>query len=139
MPGAEEVAGAALLEVGLGQGEAVGGGSEGFQALAGLGVFVVREEDAVALMGAAPDAAPELVELAEAEAVGIFDDHEAGVGNIDADLNDGGGHENVQVSGGEGGHDGLFFLRALFAVDDADAQVGEDLGLESVAVLLSGL
>ena len=42
------------------------------------------------------------------------------------------------LSGGEGGHDGLFFLGALFAVDDADAQVGEDLGLERVAVLFGG-
>lgn len=139
MPGAEEVAGAALLEVGLGQGKAVGGGSEGFQALAGLGVFVVGEEDAVALMVPRPTRPRSWWSWLRPEAVGIFDDHEAGVGNIDADLNDGGGHENVQVSGGEGGHDGLFFLGALFAVDDADAQVGEDLGLESVAVLLSGL
>ena len=33
-----------------------------------------------------------------------------------------------------------FSLGLLFAVDDADAQVGEDLGLDAgVAVLLSGL
>ena len=60
------------LEVGLGDDEAVGGfledGRGGRRRLVVLGV---GEEDAVALVLAAADAAAELVELGEAEALGV--------------------------------------------------------------------
>src|ERR671920_191474 len=43
-----------------------------------------------------PDPAPQLVELGEAEAVGALDNHQGRVGNIDPDLDDGGGDEDGQ-------------------------------------------
>ena len=38
------------------------------------------------LGGAAPDAAPQLVELCQAEALGVLDHHDAGLRHVDADL-----------------------------------------------------
>jgi len=37
------------------------------------------------------------MKLREAEAFGVFDDHYGGVGNIDADFDDGGGHQNLDL------------------------------------------
>ena len=39
-------------------------------------------------MLAAPDATAQLVKLRETEALGMLDHHQAGVGHIDADLDD---------------------------------------------------
>jgi hypothetical protein len=41
--------------------------------------------------GAAPDAPAQLVQLAQAEALGVLDHHQAGVGHVHADLDHGGG------------------------------------------------
>ena len=60
---AEKVAGAALLQVGLCDAEAVVRAAERAQALAGLGVFIVRNEHAPGLRAAAPDAPTQLVQL----------------------------------------------------------------------------
>ena len=46
----------------------------------------------------------QLVELREAEALGVLDHHHRGVGHVDADLDHGGGDEHVGVAGGEGRH-----------------------------------
>ena len=43
---------------------------------------------------AAPDTPAKLMELRKAESLGIFDQHDRGVGNVDADLNDGRRHQN---------------------------------------------
>ena len=98
LAGAEEFAGAALLEVEFGEFEAVLGGDHGVEAGVGLvGDAVAGHEDAVAFGGAAADAAAELVELREAEALGVVDDHDGGVGDVDADFDDGGGDEDVDA------------------------------------------
>src|SRR3989442_11697564 len=52
-----------------------------------------REQDAVRLPRAAADAAAQLVQLREPEALGVLDQHDGGVRDVDADLDDGGGHE----------------------------------------------
>jgi len=46
-------------------------------------------------LGRAADAAAKLVELGEAEALGVFDDHHGGVGDVDADFHDGCRHEDL--------------------------------------------
>ena len=38
------------------------------------------------------------MQLGQAEALGVFDDHDRGVGHVDAHLNDRGGHQYVPVS-----------------------------------------
>src|ERR1041385_9184777 len=68
---AEELAGAAGLEVALGHFEAVARGGEDVEAI----LLLVRDEDAIRLALAAADAAAQLVHLREAEAVGVDDDH----------------------------------------------------------------
>ena len=73
--GAEDVALAALLEVELGQAEAVGRGGEGLDALQRPGVpgsAVVTARHTPGL-GAAADAPAQLVQLGQAEAVGVED------------------------------------------------------------------
>ena len=133
LAGAEELAGAALLEVEFGEFEAVLRGDHGVEAGFGLlGDAVAGHEDAVALGGAAADASAELVELGEAEALGVVDDHDGGVGDVDADLDDGGGDEHVDVAALEAGHGDLFFVGGEAAVEQAEAQAGEGAGAEFV-------
>ena len=90
-------------------------------------------------MPAAADAAAQLVELGEAEALGVFNQHERGVRHVDADLDDGGGDEHVDLMRGESAHDGVLFLRLHLAVDGGDAKVGEDLFLQHFCVGGDGL
>ena len=69
-----------------------------------------------------PTRPAELVELRQAEPLGVLDDHHAGVRDVDPDLDDGGRHEHVHLAGREGGHRRVARVRALLAVDEADAQ-----------------
>ena len=59
---------------------------------------LLGDQDAVALVGAAADASAQLVQLREAEALGVLDDHDGGVGNVDADFDDGGGDQDVDFA-----------------------------------------
>jgi len=133
LAGAEEFTGAALLEVELGEFEAVLSGDHGVEAgFCLLGDLFAGHEDAIAFGGAATDAPAELVKLGEAEAVGVVDDHDGGVGDVDADLDDGGGDEDVDVAAMETGHGDLFVVRGEAAVEDAEAEAGEGAGAELV-------
>jgi hypothetical protein len=76
LAGAEKFAGAALLQVLLGDFETVAGGDHGFDAGAGFAANIfARDKDAARFFAAASDAAAQLMELREAEAVGVLDDH----------------------------------------------------------------
>ena len=55
-------------------------------------------------MLAAADAPAQLVELRQSEALGVLDDHDRGVGDVDADLDDGGGDEHVDLAGAKLAH-----------------------------------
>lgn len=126
--GSLDVAGAAEFEVDFGDFETVVGGGHGFHAFAGfVGEFVGSHEDTVGLFGSPADTATQLVELGEPEAFGALDDHDGGVGDVDADLDDGGGDEYLGFAGGEAAHLFFFLGGFEFAVDDADgvAQGGE--------------
>ena len=99
---AEQVALAADPEVLLGEFEAVGLLLEGDEPLRRrLGGV---EDDAVGLLGAPPDAAPQLMELGKAETLGVFDDHHGRVGDVDPHLDDGGRDEEARVPGEEAPH-----------------------------------
>ena len=136
---AEELAGAALLEVELGEFEAVLRGDHGIEADVGLfGDLVAGHQNAVAFGGSAADASAELVELREAEAFGVIDDHDAGVGDVDADLDDGGRDEDVDVAALEAGHGDFLVVGAESAVEEAEAQAGEGAGAELVVHLGGG-
>ena len=139
LAGAEELAGAALLEVKLGEGEAVGGGDEGVEAgFRSFGDAIAGDEEAVALLRATADAAAELMELREAEALGVIDDHEGGVGDVDADFDHGGGDEDVEVAASELAHGDLFFGGCEPAVEEAKAEAGEGAVAELVEHVRGG-
>ncbi len=74
--------------------------------------------------------ATELVELGEAEAFGILDDDDGGVGHVHPHLDHGGGDQNVNFARRKGGHDGLLLPGLHPAVDQAHPQVGKNLLLQ---------
>ena len=125
----EEIAGAAEFQVFLCDLEAVVGGTERLQALAGLLALVGGDQDAIGFGVASSHAPSKLVELGESKALGVLDDHEGCPGHVHAYLDDGGGAEDVDVSGGEGSHDRLLVLSLHLPVEQAHPQVGEHLGL----------
>ncbi len=136
LPRAEEVAGTAQLEVAFGDDEAVVG--LGHRAQPFARVVAPRrlvQQDAVRLPLATADAAAQLVELRQAEALGVLHDHHRGVGHIHADLDDRGGHQHVRRPRHERLHH--LILRVLFhpAVQQRDAAPGKHLGLEVVGHL----
>jgi hypothetical protein len=74
-------------------------------------------------MGAPPHPPAQLVQLGQPEALGVLDHHERGVRHVDADFDDGGGHQQVHFAVSERlHHGGLFGLRQP-AVHQPDAQV----------------
>jgi len=113
---AEEFARPADLQVAPGDLEAVAGFLHGAQALLG-GVA-----DAPAVVGGveqhagrrrctAPDAPAQLVQLREAEALGVLDHHERGVRHVHPHLDDGGADQHAQMPGREQRHHRLLFRR----------------------------
>ena len=80
------------------------------------GDFFWRDQDALRFLGAAADASAKLVELGEAEAVGMLDDHHGGVGNVHAYFNYGGGDQDLNFVAAKLVHDGIFFVVLQAAV-----------------------
>ena len=74
---------------------------------------------------AAADAAAQLVQLREAEAVGFVDDHHRGVGNVDADLDDGCRHQHVDLAAAELPHGDVLFCGGEATVEKAAAEAVE--------------
>ena len=88
-------------------------------------------------MAIAADAAPQLMQLGQAEALGVLDDHDARVRHVHPHLDDRRRHKNVNLAGGERLHHALFAVRLHAAVQQADAVGGEDL-LSEMIVHLGG-
>ena len=86
-----------------------------------------QEEIGVGLVRAAADAAAQLVEIGEAEAVRAVDDDGVGVGNIEAALDDRGRNQHVGLAGDEARHHVLEFLGLHLAVADIDARLRDEL------------
>ena len=76
---------------------------------------------------AATHPAAQLVQLGQAEAFRILDDHQAGVGHIHTHLDHGGGDQQMQVASLEGGHDLGLLRRFHAAVDQSDGQARQSL------------
>ena len=69
------------------------------------------------------------MELGDAEAVGVEDDHHGRVGHVDADLDDGGGHEHVEVAArGTRAMTASFSAGGHPAVQQAEPQAGQLAG-----------
>ena len=72
---------------------------------------------------AAPaDPAAQLVQLGDAEPVGVEHDHHGGVGHVDADLDHRGRDQHVELAGGEVAHHGVLLVGRQPAVQHADPQ-----------------
>ena len=127
----EELAAAADVEIDLSELEAVVRAHERLESLDGRLCQVLartRDQEAVRLLGAAADAAAQLVQLGEAEAVGFLDDHDRRVRHVDADLDHRRRDEHVQVAGLEARHQLAALGRTQTPVQQADA-VTAQLGL----------
>jgi len=130
---AQQVARAADLQVQRRQAEPgaeLGEVADGRQALAGrVGELLERRHEQPGVsppVGAAHPAA-ELVELREAEAMGVVDDDGVDQGNVDAVLDDGGGQEDVVLLGDEGEQNALQLALGHLAVGDHHPRLGHEL------------
>ena len=127
---AEQVAGAAQLEVAhrdLEAGAELGEVRQRRQALRGLRRQRRRrvvEQVGVGALAAAPDATADLVELGEAEVVGVLDDQRVGGRDVDPRLDDRGADEHVGVAAQERHHPVLELGLLELAVGDLEAQLG---------------
>ncbi len=136
---AEERAAAAQVEVDLRELEAVGRRDERLEPLLrGLRQLFLRarDEQAVRLLRAAPDAAAQLVQLREAEAVGLLHDHHRRVRNVDTDLDHRRRDEHVEVAGLEARHQLAPLGRLDAAVQAADAELAQLGALQARRLLL---
>ena len=85
--------------------------------------------------GAAADASAELVKLGQAEAFGMLDDHGGGVGDVDADFDDGGGDEDLDFVFAEALHDVVFFFAGEAAVEEPEFQFRKDIFREPLELV----
>ena len=122
--GAEHLAGAADLEVLLGELEAVGRVRIASRALLGVGGGGVADEDADAFLVAATDAR-RVGGVGRAQAVGLFDDDErVALGTSTPTSMTVVATERVDEAGSEALHD-VLVCRAELAVEGGDAFAGE--------------
>src|SRR6266478_2574389 len=87
---------------------------------------------------AAADASAKLVELGEAEALGVLDDHDGGVGDVDADFDYGGGDEDLRFVFAEALHDFFFFVAGEAAVQETELELGKNFAREAVVFFHGG-
>ena len=103
--GSFHIAGATQLHVLLGDDKAVVGLSHHLQAVTCIAAQIAsRHEDTVTLIGPTPYPAPQLVQLREAETLGILDDHDRGIGDIDTHFDNSSCHEDVRLTRGKEHH-----------------------------------
>ena len=76
-------------------------------------------------MGSPADPAPQLVQLGDAEAVGIMDHHDRGVGHIHPNFDDRRGDQYVGLTGSEAAHDRVLLLARQLAVHHLDPHAGQ--------------
>ena len=88
-------------------------------------------------MFAAPDAAAELVQLGQTEAVCAVDHHHRGVGHVDANFDHGGGHQQVQLAIAEPAHHLVLLPARQPPVEQPEAEIGKHL-VGQALVLLGG-
>ena len=115
---------AALPEVEVGQLESVQCARHRFQPFSGLGIL--RQpggEQTQAGVFAAADATPQLVQLTDAEPVGVHHEHDCRIGHVDTDLDDGGAHQYVDLTIAERGHHRVLVVGGQSAVHQAEPQI----------------
>src|SRR5205807_1164020 len=102
LPRAEHLAAAAQPQILLGDAEPVLGLAQDLETLAGdLAERLLIEEETGRRVAAAADPAAQLVQLREAEALGMLDHHDRRGGDVDADLDYRRGDEEIERPLGE--------------------------------------
>ena len=134
LPLPEEIAGPPQLQIFLRDLKAVVGLRQRLQAPPGLLAATLGHQHAVAFGLAAAHPAPQLVQLAQTEELGVLHHHQRGVGYVHAHLHHRGGYQNIRLSGGERRHDGVLLLRLHPSVQRGDPQVGEHLRLQLLSI-----
>ena len=123
---AQHVSLAALLEVEICQFEPVERACHRLQPFPRLGAHRQSgREQAQAGVLATTDAAPQLVKLADAESVGIHHEHHRRIGYVHTDLDDGGTHQNIDLTRAERGHHRILVVGRQPAVHQAEPQPGQ--------------
>ena len=74
------------------------------------------------LCAATTNPPPQLMQLGQAQALRVFNDHQARIWHIDADFDDGGCDEKIQLMIFKGSHDVCFFSGLHASVNQTDAQ-----------------
>ena len=75
------------------------------------------------------------MQLGQAEALGVLDDHHRGIGGIDADLDHRGRHQHIHLSGPEVGRHGFLFRRLHPAMQQANPFIAQRRPQVAPAVL----
>ena len=88
--------------------------SDGEPRLGGFAERRLVEQQAGRVAGAAADAAAQLMQLREAEALGVLDHHDGCFRHVDADFDHRGGDQQLRLAGGKARHGGVL-LGALHA------------------------
>src|SRR5579875_12253 len=85
-------------------------------------------------MSAAPDTSPELVQLREAKAVSIFNDHHRCVRYVDANLDYRGCYQDIEFVVTETAHGLILLCRLHGSMQQAQAQIWKDLALQALVL-----
>jgi hypothetical protein len=72
------------------------------------------------------DATAKLIELGEAELVGILDDEGVGVGDVESGFDDGGADEDINFALDESDHNRFEFFLVHLSVTDRDTGLGDE-------------
>ena len=111
---------------------------QGGQPFAGDFRRVVGHQDAVAFVFAPADAAAELVELGESEAIRALNQHYIGVGYINAYFHHRRSYQNVEFAVPEAAHGLVLVGGSHSSVEKRQAQLGKDFPGEPLIFLSSG-
>ena len=123
---AENLALAAKLEVELGELRSVRRRLERREALAGGRVPLGGAlEEHLPRGGAPAHASPQLMEGREAEAVGVIDEHDRRVGDVDAHLDDRRGNENARLARAEARHGGVLVVSRHASREDVGGDAAQ--------------
>ena len=123
----------------LGDDEAVGRVGQRLEPLAALvGQRILIQQDAERLVRTAADAAAQLVQLRQAEPLGVLDQHDRGVRDVDADFDHRRRDQDVELAAREGLHHAVLRVLLHPPVQQRDAQVREDVLREMVRHLGRG-
>ena len=118
LPRTEEITRAALLEVTFSEDKSVIGFCHGGKALVFHRVFRLGDEQAIGFGVSPSHPSAELVQLAQPEPLGAFDDNHRGVRHIDADFDDRRAHEDIYLMVAESAHDRIMICGSPALVHD---------------------